>query len=67
MATNAPKIASLDCARFAKIEAEREILQSKLANNEAQMKDFCRRYSDEHGFNVRLTAEQVRRDMEARG
>jgi hypothetical protein len=57
------KIASLDSARFDRLEAERDAIAGKLAAADAKLSAFCRRYSDTHGFCVTLSREQVRRDL----
>lgn len=56
-------VTNLDAERFDRIEAEREALLVRLADNERRMKAFCARYSDANGFNIRLRADQVRRDL----
>lgn len=55
-----PQVADIAAERFERLEAENAALRQRLAANEARIKDFCRIYSDSHGYRIRMSREQVR-------
>lgn len=63
MASAAPKIASLDRARFEKLVAAKCDAEARLSAAGEAVTQFCRQYSRAHGFGVNLTPDQVRRDL----
>lgn len=64
MASRAPdRVADIAAERFERIAAERATLLARLADNERRLKAFCQRYSDAHGYRMRLNADQVRLAM----
>ena len=62
MPARAP-IASIAAERFDRLEAERASLVARLADVDRRMSDFCTRYSDAHGYRMKLSPDQVRRSL----
>jgi hypothetical protein len=68
MASAAPikSPASLERARFDRLMGELAASERRVTAAKAQLDAFRKTYSDAHGFSVRLTVEQVARDLEAK-
>lgn len=65
MASSA-RVTDLAAERFDRLFAARETAQSRLADIDRRIAAECARYSDANGFNVRLSPEQVKRDLAAK-
>jgi hypothetical protein len=63
MMASKPQVSDIAAARFERLEAENAALRLKLAESDAKIAVFCRQYSDDNRFCVRLNRDQVRQHM----
>lgn len=62
----APKVTDLPETRLLRDMAALAAAEQKVRELKAKVQAGCRTWSDAHGYRVTLTAEQVRRSIEAR-
>lgn len=63
MASAAPKVASLDRARFEKLMLAKAEAESRLARVAADLDHFRKAYSTAHRFKMVISVEQCGRDL----